>query len=145
MLYDSPPGGEMTFFKDLKSWVRPDEDSVTLQSEISEIKPLFVYVQMPLDLDPVDRTELFANPLQEVLEREKAGTVTGGGSMEPAPDENGNEFVFSGIDVDLYDLSKGLALLQQELVRLQVPPGTLLIYELNGQEIQDPVYPDKVC
>jgi hypothetical protein len=93
----------------------------------------------------LDRTELFADPLQEVLKREKAGTVTGGSSMEPAPDDDGTEFVFSGIDVDLYDLPKGLALLQQELVRLQVPQGTVLIYELNGQEIRDPVYPGKAC
>jgi hypothetical protein len=135
----------MTFFKDLKSWVRSDEDSVTLESEVSEINPLFVYVQIPADLDPLDRTELFADPLQEILEREKAGTVTGGGSIELAPDDDGTEFVFSGIDVDLYDLPKGLALLQQELVRLQVPQGTVLIYELNGQEIRDPVYPGKAC
>jgi hypothetical protein len=105
-----------------------------------------VYVQIPVDLDPLDRTELFGNPLQEVLEREKVGTVTGGGSMHSAPDEDGDrEVVFSGIDVDLYDVSKGLTLLQQELVRLQVPPGTLLIYELNGQEVRDPVYPGKAC
>lgn len=135
----------MTFFEDFKSWVRPEKSSATLESDVSEINPLFVYVQMPVDLDPFDRSELFADPLQEVLEREKAGTVTGGGSIVSAPDEDGDtEVVFSGIDVDLYDVSKGLVLLQQELVRLQVPPGTLLIYELNGQEIRDPIYPDKV-
>lgn len=135
----------MTFFKDLKSLVRAEDNSATLESNVSESNPLFVYVQIPVDLDPFDRCELFADPLQKILEREKAGTVTGGGSIEPAPDEDGTEFVFSGIDVDLYDVSKGLALLQQELLRLQVPPGTLLIYELNGQEIRDPIYPEKVC
>lgn len=136
----------MTFFKDLKSLVREDENSATLESDVSETKPLFVYIEMPVDLDPFDRCELFADPLQQVLEREKLGTVTGGGSMESAPDADGDtEVVFSGIDVDLYDLAKGLWVLQQELIRLHAPPGTVLVYELHGQERRDPVYPNTVC
>jgi len=69
------------------------------------------------------------------------GTVTGGGSQFSEPDEDGNDFVeFCGIDVDLYDAVKGLALLRGELVRLHVPPGTMLLYQLDGHEWEEPVY-----
>jgi hypothetical protein len=47
---------------------------------------------------------------------------------------------FCGIDVDLYEAVKGLALLRHELVRLRVPPGTMLLYELDGNEWEEPVY-----
>jgi hypothetical protein len=39
-------------------------------------------------------------------------------------------------------VEKGIAVLRSELVRLQAPLGTVLIYELNGQEFEDPVYPN---
>jgi hypothetical protein len=69
------------------------------------------------------------------------GTVTGGGTQFSEPDEDGNDFAeFCGIDVDLYDAAKGLPLLRRELLRLQVPPGTALLYKLGGQEWEEPVY-----
>jgi hypothetical protein len=75
------------------------------------------------------------------LEKEDLGDVTGGGTQFSEPDENGEDFVeFCGIDVDLYDAVKGLALLRRELVRLQAPAGTTLVYELNGNQWEEPVY-----
>ncbi|HMC31384.1 MAG TPA: hypothetical protein VKL99_11165, partial [Candidatus Angelobacter sp.] len=103
--------------------------------------PLFVYIKMPGDIDPEDRWERFADPLQQALEKDALGAVTGGGSQFSEPDENGNDFVeFCGIDVDLYDAVKGLALLRRELARLQVPPGTVLLYELDAKEWEEPIY-----
>jgi hypothetical protein len=134
----------VSFFKDLKSLVREDADSPTLESAVNEENPMFVYVKMPVDLDPTDRDERFAEPLQEALERENLGAVTGGGSMEPDPDELGEEYVFSGIDVNIFHAGKGLVLLRNELIRLNAPPGTSLLYELNGQELEEPIYPANV-
>ena len=58
------------------------------------------------------------------------------------PDENGeDEVLFSGIDVDLFDLQKGMELLVRELIRLEIPKGTTLVYRLGGREHEDPVYP----
>ena len=123
-----------------------DADAATPESEVNETNPLFVYIKLPIDLQPLERGELFEDPLQEALEREKVGTITGGGSQLSAPDEEGSrEVEFCGIDVDLYDPGKGLALLRRELVRLEAPRGTLLLYELNGQEWEDLIYPNKVC
>ena len=118
-----------------------NEDLTAGDARVSESNPLFVYVQMPVDLDPDDRTELFADPLQEALEKEGLGTVTGGGSMLSAPDEEGGrETVFCGIDVDLYDLERGFALLRRELLRLQAPQGTTLLYRLGDRDWEEPLY-----
>ena len=47
---------------------------------------------------------------------------------------------FCGIDIDLYDAWKGLALLRRELVRLQVREGATLLYVLDGHEWEEPIY-----
>ncbi len=107
---------------------------------ISRDNPLFLYIMIPGDLDPEDRTTLYANPLDEALEREGLGTITGGGSMDSEADDGTAEFV--GVDVDLYDVGKGIAVLRRELMRLGVPLRTVMIYQLNGQEFQESVYPN---
>lgn len=116
-------------------------DSTADEVRVSETNPLFVYVKLPVDLDPDERTELFADPIQDALEKEGLGTVTGGGSMFSPPDEEGErETEFCGIDVDLYDLERGFALLRRELLRLQAPPGTTLLYWLGGREWEEPLH-----
>ena len=92
-------------------------------------------------MDPEDRWNNFADPLQQALEKEDLGEVTGGGTQFSEPDENGEDFVeFCGIDVDVYDPVNGLALLRRELIRLQAPKGTMLLYELDGREWEEPIY-----
>jgi hypothetical protein len=116
-------------------------DSTKPEAKISENEPLFVYVKLPVDLDPDERTELFADPLQEALEKENVGTVTGGGTLLSAPDDDGErEVEFCGIDVDLYRLEQGFAVLRRELLRLEAPQGTTLMYTLDGQEWEEPLY-----
>src|SRR5579871_3103828 len=102
----------MSFFKDLKEVLGHDSDSVTQPDQVSEDSPMFVYVRIPGDIDPMDRHEIFADPLQSALENEGLGTVTGGGSMSSEDDESESDF--SGIDVDLYDATNGLQLLRRE-------------------------------
>ncbi|HEX4605912.1 MAG TPA: hypothetical protein VH724_18065, partial [Candidatus Angelobacter sp.] len=55
-------------------------------------------------------------------------------------DDSENSVEFCGLDVDLYEAVKGLALLRRELVGLHAPPGTVLLYELDGHEWEEPVY-----
>ena len=131
----------MGILKEMDGSLRPDPNSTMRVHQIRRDDPLFAYIQIPGDLDPQDRWEKFADPLQQALEKDDLGAVTGGGSQFSEPDEDGNDFVeFCGIDIDLYDAVKGLALLRQELVRLQVPPGTMLLYRLEGQDWEEPVY-----
>jgi hypothetical protein len=136
----------MSFLKDLKSVVRGNEDALTPRAEISKDNPLFVYIRMPVDLDPMDRQELFAEPLHDALEKETLGAVTGGGTMfVPLDDDEDEEVLFSGIDVDLYDFERGVELLRRELIRLQAPQHTSLLYELKGREWVEPLHPRPMC
>ena len=128
----------MSFLKEIKSWIGLDPESITRMNEVSETNPLFVYIKIPGNLGPMDRGDLFEDPLQEALDKEHLGEITGGGSQ--LSDESGNSIEFCGIDVDLYDAVNGLALLRRELARLQVPQGTMLLYELDGREWEEPVY-----
>ena len=116
-------------------------NSTAREVRASESNPLFVYIKLPVELDPDERTDLFADPLQDALEKEGLGTVTGGGSMLSAPDEEGKrQTEFCGIDVDLYHLERGFALLRRELLRLQAPQGTTLLYWLGGREWEEPLH-----
>jgi hypothetical protein len=129
----------MSFFRELKGWLRLD--SATTKDDVSRNKPLFVYIQIPGDIEPLDRGELFADPLQDALDRDGLGTITGGGSQLSEPDDDGECTIeFCGIDVDLHNAESGLALLRSELIRLKAPPGTMLLYELDGHEYQEPIY-----
>jgi magnesium chelatase family protein len=77
--------------------------------------------------------------LQEALEKENLGAITGGGSQLSADDEDGQSSIeFCGIDVDLYDAVKGLALLRRELVRLQCPMAqscSTNLMEMSGKNL----------
>jgi hypothetical protein len=128
----------MGFLKEIKEWLGLDPDSVTRVDQVSKDDPLFVYIRIPADIQPLDRGDLFEYPLQAALEKEELGTITGGGSQ--LANESGNEIDFCGIDVDLYEAVAGLQLLRRELVRLNAPHGTMLLYELNGDEWEEPVH-----
>jgi hypothetical protein len=129
----------MSFFKEIKEFLGHDPDSIAQPDQVSEDSPLFVYVRIPGDIDPVDRHDLFAEPLQEALEKEGLGAITGEGSLL-SDDDSESEADFCGIDVDLYEAVAGLQLLRRELIRLNAPPDTVLIYELNGNEWEEPVH-----
>lgn len=131
----------MSFLKEMRDFLRPETVARTRTEDVAQTNPLFVYVKMPGDLDPEERQELFAEPLRDALERQGLGTVTGGGSCFSPPDEEGGDEVeFCGIDVDLYNVERGLALVTKELIRLKAVPGTVLLYELDGQEYEEPIY-----
>ena len=131
----------MGFLKEIKGWLGLNPDSDTAADQISRDNPLFVYIKIPIALGPIDRGERFEDPLQVTLDLEGLGTITGGGSQLSEEDEDGRRAIeFCGLDVDLYDAVKGLPLLRRELVRLQTPSGTMLLYELEGHEWEEPVY-----
>jgi hypothetical protein len=129
----------VSFLKELKGWLGLDIDSTTRPSEVSAANPLFVYIKLPCDIQPMERGEQFEDPLQEALEREELGNITGGGSQ--LSDEGAGAFImFCGIDVDLFNAEKGLTLLRRELINLEAPSDTVLLYELDGHEYEEPIY-----
>jgi hypothetical protein len=95
----------------------------------------FVFVQIPEQIGPLERSEKYEDPLQNFLDRAGLGEVSGGGTMLSAPNSDGHkEILYCGIDVDLID-REGLAPLHAELLRLAFPKGTLLKYELDGSDV----------
>ena len=51
----------MSFLKEVKSWLGLDPDATTNEKDVSEANPLFVYVRIPADLDPLERGERSRN------------------------------------------------------------------------------------
>ena len=99
---------------------------------------LFVYVKIPGDIQPLARGERFEDPLQSVLEETGLGNVSGGGSQLDDPYPDGRPRVeFCGIDVDVTDCEKALALLKTKLTELGAPPGTELHYTKDGVKLLD--------
>lgn len=106
-------------------------------------EPLFVYVRLPIDIDPVERGQRFGDPLDIALRRFAYGEVTGGGSLLSAPDEDGNRTVeYCGVDVDLVHPRAGIDLLIKELRTLDAPPGTVLEFRVAGQDVELGIYQD---
>jgi hypothetical protein len=135
----------MSFLKALKGWLGLDPDSTTRTEDVSKSNPLFVYIKIPGNLGPMDRGEMFEDPLQDALDKNNLGEITGGGSQLADPDaDKENTIEFCGIDVDIYEPVNGLACLRRELIRLQAPKGTLLLYELDGREWEEPIYRSEI-
>ena len=133
-------GGGMSLVSSLKRLFGIGSSSSAPHTSEKPKDELFVYVKIPAPIEPLERASRFEDPLQEALERARLGEVSGGGSMLSAPDAGGRKhIVYCGIDVDLDDAEPGLALLHRELVRLQVPDGTVLEYERNGQRFEVPI------
>ena len=81
---------------------------------------------------PLDRGELYEDPLDAVLQQHGLGRVTGGGTQLG---ENG-EIAFCEVEVELADLSeRALEILAGLLERLGAPKGSRLIVPSSEQEI----------
>jgi hypothetical protein len=94
----------------------------------------FVYAHLNARILPMERGELYEDPLLEALETNGLGEVTGAGTMQA---ENG-EIQFCGVDIDLYDLSQGIPFLCEFLTSRGAPKGSKLEYEVNGERVEVP-------
>jgi hypothetical protein len=98
----------------------------------------FIYVKIPESLGPIDRGTKYEDPLDDRLRTGGLGEITGGGSQLGDEGPDGSRAIeFCGIDVDLTELERGLALLRDVLVELAAPTGTELHYEDDGVKLQD--------
>ena len=112
-----------------------------LNEPLSESDGFFVYIKIPEQIEPIDRGEKYEDPLQEMLDAEGLGEVTGGGTMLSGPAEDGSkEILFCGIDVDLLDFERGIPFLREAMRRLEAPKQTVLEFELDGEPQVVPIY-----
>jgi hypothetical protein len=97
-------------------------------------EPVFAYAQLNARILPLDRGERFEDPLQEALDAIGLWTVTGGGTMQA---ESG-EIEFCGLDIDLFDLERGVPFVCEFLPACGAPKGSKLQYELDGAQVEVP-------
>jgi hypothetical protein len=83
----------------------------------------FFYVRIPGDIQPMERSERFEDPLQAALEAQDLGEVTGGGSQLAG---RGKEIEFCGLDVEVTDRDRGLHVIREIMHRLGAPPNTVI-------------------
>ena len=107
-------------------------------SETAPVEPQLVLVRIPEQLQPLDRGAKYEDPLDAVLKKEAVGDVNGGDMQLSAPDADGKKSIeWVGVDVDLSDFDRGLPILKRELLRLGAPPGAVLEYSRDGQEMEE--------
>jgi hypothetical protein len=82
----------------------------------------FFYVRIPKSVGPLDRCDLYEDPLQEALSAADLGEITGGGSQLG----DGGSIAYCGLDVVVTDRGRGLALIRETMRRLGAPSGTVI-------------------
>ncbi|WP_375395535.1 hypothetical protein [uncultured Sphingomonas sp.] len=84
-------------------------------------------------MKPDEREARYGDPLNAELRLANVGEVSGGGSLLSDEDEMGRRsIIFSGIDVDAYDLDAARTILRDHLPHLGCVAGTRLEFEDNG-------------
>lgn len=86
-------------------------------------------IVIPKLYHPLDRLELFEDPLIEAFETEKLGSIIGGGTMM------GDSNECSNIEVVVADAARGLEVMRDVLIQQDAPDGTLLI-QLEPETIE---------
>jgi hypothetical protein len=89
-----------------------------------------VIVRLYEYLEPIDRGERYEDPLNERLQAEDLGEVTGGGSQM---DEN-FKIKFVDLEVNLKDCDGSLSKLIAYLEDLGAPKGSEILFERDGTE-----------
>lgn len=103
-----------------------------------EFESSFIYVRMPGDVQPVERHYLFEDPIEEQLKIRNLGYISGGGTMQSEPDENGvSSIILTGIDIEADDLDAVRDLLRTLLPELGAPMETQIEYTVGETRFQD--------
>ena len=98
----------------------------------------FVYIKICDAIQPLDRAEVFEDPIDAALKPQELGHVSGGGSLLGNPLADGTRRIeFCGIDVDTTSRDAVLLILRKLLPDLGIPLATELHYTTGGTKLQD--------
>jgi len=98
------------------------------------MQPISAYAQLNARIMPLDRGERYEDPLAEALAENGFAAITGGGTMQSKE----GEIEYCGIDLDLFDVPKGVPFICDFLTHRGAPRGSKLQYETDGQKIEVP-------
>lgn len=85
-----------------------------------------VAIVFPGDMDPCDRHYRYGIHIDAELRMAGLGAAGGGGSLSKLGDDGDWETACSILDVALSDVGRGRALIREQLLLLDCPPGMLI-------------------
>ena len=95
-------------------------------------QPTLVVARLNDRAQPMDRGELYEDPLDEVLKKLRAGSVAGGGTQL----SEDKEVEFCEIEIAVREpATEIIPLIQQTLEKLGAPKGSKLLLESPGEEL----------
>ena len=100
---------------------------MTLEERLKKIAasvdaPLSLFVRIPDSLNADERMRKFDDPIEDNLQWLGLGTITGGATRRADADEGEDPpILYCGIEVDLYDVVRGVPMLCAELRSLDAP------------------------
>jgi hypothetical protein len=97
-------------------------------------EPIFAYAQLNARVMPLQRGELYEDPLLDALEKNGYASVTGGGTLQ----QKSGEIEYCGIDLDLLDLDHSVPFICQFLESRGAPKGSKLTYTRDGKNVAVP-------
>jgi hypothetical protein len=101
-----------------------------------EVAQFFVFVKIPLRHHGGDPLHLREAQIDTQLQAQALGTVLGwGDSLGERRSDGSRRAAYQRIDINLSDLSAGLALLRTLLPTLEAPPGTEIHYTLEAERL----------
>lgn len=97
-------------------------------------EPIFAYAKLNARISPLDRGGRYEDPLAEALAENGYAQVTGGGTgLFP----NG-EPEYCGIDLNLFEVAKGVPFVCEFLATCGAPRGSALIYNESEKKVEVP-------
>jgi len=132
-------GPGMSLLKDVKSWIGLDPDTPTTGG--SRCREGESSIRLREDAWQHPAAGNAAIGLKIRCRLRSSGWELGGGhgwglSTRRPRRVGPSRVAFCGMDVDLYDVEKGLSLLRSELRRLECPKGTVLLYEAERPRVR---------
>ena len=98
--------------------------------------PHFVFAKIFDPVEPLARGSKYEDPLDEFLQAQHIGEVTGGGTMQ----NKDGSIEFVGVDIDLADLGDALQIARKKLIELGAPRGSVFEYQQEGKKVVLPFY-----
>jgi hypothetical protein len=92
----------------------------------------FIVARLNDRAQPMDRGELYEDPLDAVLKKHRAGSIVGGGTQLA----EAGEIAFCEIEIEVHEpAAERIALVKQTLEELGAPKGSKLLLEADGKEL----------
>jgi hypothetical protein len=106
--------------------------SIIFKNKKNKKKTYFVTAQLNHLLMPLDRGDIYEDPLDEALKTSNLGEVDGGGTMQK---ENG-EIEFIDVEIILNNLEEGIPFLVNKLEELGAPKSSILHIQDDSNQKQ---------